>query len=301
MSWFSPLKGKYPSLSVLDKSAPVAADSAPIVRGSVIVLLDTGEFTLATDALAEDDKARVYIALNGSDDSQTGFAGTVGFGNASGIPTSPLNGTPTRPLGVFRTGGQAVVTGISVMEPLEYQTDQFATAIASSPAPVYTDGAYLSFGEGIVDADDGNGTVGGLIVPHIEGKAVIGRVSVTPATRYINSAPAAGSHGRRQGANVRVIGVDSMWVPRGSVGPQGPAGEAVKVSVTFDSEADTPVDPVILQISAGGNYTLPDDPVNGAKTFDGWYTATGGTGTQVTAATPLTNAMAHTLYAKWSA
>jgi len=69
-------------------------------------------------------------------------------------------------------------------------------------------------------------------------------------------------------------------------------------TVTYDSQGGTSVSP--QQVVSGGTVgTLPADPTRTGYTFNGWYTGTGGTGTQFTASTTVTGNI--TVYAKWTA
>ncbi|MEX1308539.1 MAG: InlB B-repeat-containing protein [Eubacteriales bacterium] len=81
------------------------------------------------------------------------------------------------------------------------------------------------------------------------------------------------------------------------------------VSVAFDANGGT-VSPTSQSKQYGSTYgkasdgitddTLPT-PTKTGYTFDSWWTGAGGTGTQVTNATTVTNLSGHTLYAKWTA
>lgn len=54
-----------------------------------------------------------------------------------------------------------------------------------------------------------------------------------------------------------------------------------------------------LNLTYGGKYTGLTDPTRAGYAFTGWYTAASG-GSRVTADTAVTNANAHTLYARWN-
>jgi len=71
-------------------------------------------------------------------------------------------------------------------------------------------------------------------------------------------------------------------------------------TVTFDAEGGTAPNPATKSVTFGAPYGALATTTRTAKTFGGWWTGAGGTGTQVTAATLVTNAAHHTLYAKWN-
>jgi len=70
-------------------------------------------------------------------------------------------------------------------------------------------------------------------------------------------------------------------------------------TVTYDSQGGSAVDAQHVTLPATTVGTLPTAPTKTNYTFDGWYTATSGGGTQFTAST--TVAASLTVYAKWTA
>lgn len=177
MSWFSPLKGAYPSLSQIDKTLSVGSSETGIVRGSLIYVDVSGTtpvFRLAAAAQATDVTAYLYFTLVGQDDFQAGMAGTIGQGPA---------------------GGAARITGLACSQPLEFQTDQF-----------YAGAEYVGDTLLTVGAD-------GLLVPATTGDNVVAQVTAVPFERWINDAVAVA--GRRTGALVEVINARTLWIPGG--------------------------------------------------------------------------------------
>lgn len=179
--WFNVIKGAYPSLQQLDKTLPVAGTG--IVRGSLIYVNNNGRFALADVAQANDESAYIYISLNDQTGLTEGMAGGIGqgTGNVANYPLNPGN----------ITAAAAVVTGIGVGQPFEFETDQFT----GNPAV----GALLTVG------------ANGKLVEWTEGKNVVGQVTKAAATRWANSATAVA--GFRTGANVSVLTVRSLWIP----------------------------------------------------------------------------------------
>ena len=84
------------------------------------------------------------------------------------------------------------------------------------------------------------------------------------------------------------------------------AGNTYTVSFNADSGSVTPDTQNKLfgstygKAADGTDAALPT-PAKEGYTFDGWWTGAGGTGTEVTNATPVTTATDHTLHAKWTA
>jgi uncharacterized repeat protein (TIGR02543 family) len=73
-------------------------------------------------------------------------------------------------------------------------------------------------------------------------------------------------------------------------------------TVTFDSQGGTVPDPASKGVTFGAAYgTLATTTREEGYTFAGWWTGAGGTGKELTAATLVTTADNHTLYAKWTA
>lgn len=237
MAWFSPLKGKYPGLTVLDKSAPVAFGSTgEIVRGSVMNITEDGEFKLALSTDNDADSGTAYFALTGAEDFQGGMAGSVGqdaggrytaadeIAEATNVEGTYMRNTDGSPMfaGIDMGVGVATVTGISVGEPLEFQTDQFDS---SQVAGTYKVGTLLTWGTGLVDNDNVPAREG-ILVPYdpLTGGNIIARVTVPPKVRYINNAPVHTAHGRRTGALVTVLGAETYHGVVGPTGATGPAG-----------------------------------------------------------------------------
>jgi uncharacterized repeat protein (TIGR02543 family) len=71
-------------------------------------------------------------------------------------------------------------------------------------------------------------------------------------------------------------------------------------TVTFDAQGGTAPNPASKIVSVGSTYGVLATTTRTGYTFTGWWTGAGGTGTEVTAATVVTNASNHTLYAKWA-
>ncbi|MBU1412391.1 InlB B-repeat-containing protein, partial [Myxococcota bacterium] len=72
------------------------------------------------------------------------------------------------------------------------------------------------------------------------------------------------------------------------------------VTVTFDAEGGAAPNPATKTVTFAAAYGTLATTTRSGKTFAGWWTGAGGTGTEVTAATIVTNAANHTLYAKWN-
>ena len=77
--------------------------------------------------------------------------------------------------------------------------------------------------------------------------------------------------------------------------------EAFPIStVTFDAQGGS-VFPAGSEVVYSEAYGALPVPFNPRHVFKGWWTASGGTGQQVTEDTPVTETVNHTLYAKWEA
>jgi uncharacterized repeat protein (TIGR02543 family) len=70
--------------------------------------------------------------------------------------------------------------------------------------------------------------------------------------------------------------------------------------VVFNAGAGT-VSPAAKPVTLNEPYCTLPVPSRSGHSFNGWWTAAGGTGTEVTANTLMTTASNHTLYAKWTA
>lgn len=189
--WFNVLQGAYPSLQQINKTLPVATDTATaIVRGTVMKIDASGAapvFTACIDADATDVTAYPYFCLVPQDDFVAGMAGTLGQGSAlSGTFTDPSYPSGTNVAGV------AKVTGLAVGMPMEFETDQYATA-------EYTVGQLLTVADG------------GVLAAHTSGDNCVAIVTKALATKWVNSAWAV--TGRRSGANVSILTAQTMWVP----------------------------------------------------------------------------------------
>ena len=72
----------------------------------------------------------------------------------------------------------------------------------------------------------------------------------------------------------------------------------VMVTVTFDANGGTPASEKVSQ-TLYEKYLIPSAPTRAGYRCTGWFTAKTG-GTEVTSATTVSNAKAHTLYAQWA-
>lgn len=172
MGWFNVLKGAYPSLQQIDKTLPVAARQTGIVRGSCLFMVSATEFGLAGAAQATDETAYIYFCLVGQDDLVAGMAGTKGQGAPNGV---------------------AVITGLAVGMPMEFETSEFDSTAQ------YTVGQLLTVG------------ANGKLVDHTSGDNVVAQVTKVAATRWVNDAIAV--TGFRTGANMTILAARTMWVP----------------------------------------------------------------------------------------
>jgi len=71
------------------------------------------------------------------------------------------------------------------------------------------------------------------------------------------------------------------------------------VTVFFDEQVGT-VETGSTAVTSGAAYGVLPTPIREDYTFGGWWTATNGTGFEVTASTVVTATSNHTLYAKWT-
>jgi uncharacterized repeat protein (TIGR02543 family) len=71
-------------------------------------------------------------------------------------------------------------------------------------------------------------------------------------------------------------------------------------TVTFDAQGGTAAVPASTTVTNGLTYGTLATTTRAGYTFGGWWTGTGGTGTQVTSGTTVTITAAQTLYAKWT-
>jgi uncharacterized repeat protein (TIGR02543 family) len=72
-------------------------------------------------------------------------------------------------------------------------------------------------------------------------------------------------------------------------------------TVTFDAQGGSTPVPASTSVTYGSTYGTLATTTRAGYTFGGWWTGTGGTGTQVLSTTPVTITSAQTLYAKWTA
>lgn len=172
MAYFNVLKGAYPSLQQIDKTLPVKSGETGIVRGSCIYADTNNQWVLATSAVDANTAAFIYFALMGQSDKAAGMAGTVGQGVS---------------------GGVARVTGIACGQPFEFETDQY------NPAVSYAVGDLLRPGDS------------GYVTTHATGKNVIGQVTKTVASKWVNNAIAV--TGWRTGAYSNILTARSLWIP----------------------------------------------------------------------------------------
>jgi uncharacterized repeat protein (TIGR02543 family) len=71
-------------------------------------------------------------------------------------------------------------------------------------------------------------------------------------------------------------------------------------TVTFDAQGGTTPVPLSATVTNGLTYSSLAATTRAGYTFAGWWTGTGGTGTEVTSGTTVTISAAQTLYAKWT-
>ncbi len=74
---------------------------------------------------------------------------------------------------------------------------------------------------------------------------------------------------------------------------------ALTATVTFDAQGGT-VNPASSTVTNSLAYGALPTPARNGYTFGGWWTGSGGSGTQVNSATTVTITAAQTLYAKWT-
>jgi uncharacterized repeat protein (TIGR02543 family) len=70
-------------------------------------------------------------------------------------------------------------------------------------------------------------------------------------------------------------------------------------TITFDAQGGTGPDPATKVVTYGQEYGVLASTTREGQVFDGWWTGTDGSGSQVTASTVFTGAIDRTLYAKW--
>jgi hypothetical protein len=177
MSWFSVLKGAYPSLQQIDKTLPVASGTTGIVRGSLIYE-SNGTWLLATATQVATVTAYIHFALMAQTDLTAGMAGSVGAGAPNTIAYPAV----------------AKVTGLAVGMPMEFETSEFVKTA------VYTVGQLLAVANG------------GKLTAHNSGNNCIAQVTKASRVRWVNDAIAV--TGYRTGANVDVLTARTLWIPK---------------------------------------------------------------------------------------
>ena len=218
--WFSPLKGAHLTLGQLDKTLPVDGAGAngknkTIQRGMFMFITTGGvkgeagkpSFQLYTSAEAKKPNAVPYIALMGYDDYQAGMAGNIGqavqkvdgadeFGVAPDTDQAAfLNKTYTKD-SQHCIGPR--ITGISVLQPAEYQTTAFdkdaETWYVGQPLTINDDGVLTPF-----DADDASN--------------IVGYVTEIPTRRWVNNLGVEAPNARISGGYVKAISFSTAWIP----------------------------------------------------------------------------------------
>lgn len=209
--WFSPLKGAHLTLGQIDKTLPVDISqdaNKKIERGTFVYIgngtgtSDVPQFKIYTATQNTLPNAVPYIALMGVYDFQAGMAGDVGQApvalNSDGteVTTGATKGTAfTAPT---LKGAQGVsgpcITAISVLQAGEYQTSAYSGDITYVGEPL------------TVGAD-------GKLVKWETGKNIVGYVTATPKTRWVNDLGASVNGARISGGNVSVIEFSTAWIP----------------------------------------------------------------------------------------
>ena len=184
------LKGSYPSLQQIDKTLDVGAESAAIVRGSVMKVDASGTVPVFVAQMASDSKdasAFPFFCLMPDTELTAGMAGTAGQGVAPGTYVDPASSSGVSVAGVAR------VTGLSVGMNAEFETDMFVDA-------EYTVGELLTVGDY------------GKLASHGAGDNVVAQVTTAVRAKWVNNAWAV--VGRRTGANVNVLTARMVWMPK---------------------------------------------------------------------------------------
>jgi hypothetical protein len=213
--WFSPLKGAHLTLGQLDKTLPVdisAGDNKKIERGTFVYIAngtgttDVPQFKIYTAEQATKANAVPYIALMGVYDFQAGMAGNVGQApvalNSDGTQVTVGTAATDDALKFIDkptlAGAQAVsgprITAISIVQAGEYQTSAYT-------------GTGFYVGQPL--------TVGaeGKLVAWETGKHIVGYVTATPKTRWVNDLGASVQGARISGGNASVIEFSTAWIP----------------------------------------------------------------------------------------
>ena len=183
--WFSPIKGAYPGMGQEDKTAPVKASDIANVKRGIVLKYAAGVFEIPSTATAGDD---LYFALQSGDDTQAEFAGSTWYlpGGVNGPAADLAQSKILRDVAKNGNRGPSV-TGLSVYQSGEFQTDNFTGDLAL--------GAKLTFG------------AGGVLKEASGSDFVIGIVTAAPFDRYLNDKALITSGGieRNQGAMGKVI------------------------------------------------------------------------------------------------
>lgn len=105
------------------------------------------------------------------------------------------------------------------------------------------------------------------------------------------------------------------WTSTGGTGTQITSGTTVTITsaqtlyaywtpitstVTFDAQGGTTPNPTSKIVTYASTYGTLATTTRAGYTFAGWWTSTGGTGTQITSATTVTITASQTLYANWT-
>jgi hypothetical protein len=244
------LKGAHLTLGQLDKTLPVetGGENNPndkIERGSFMYISTGGtntgaaRFKLYDGAAAKLPNAVPYIALMGVKDFQAGMAGNIGQApeadgiekgtKATGDALTFLDVTNVENAQPF-TGPR--ITGISVVQPAEYQTTAFETKIGSTVISYYV-------GQPLTISNNGK------LTPFEDGCNIVGYVTAIPKTRWINNLGASADGARISGGNASVIEFSTAWIPCAAKasGDDANIGSALSVkgaSVKADVKAPAP-------------------------------------------------------------
>lgn len=188
MGWFSPLKGRYPSLGQIDKTVPVKDGSINSVkRGTILALVADASSPDGVWKVAGRQDMSLYVSLQDYVDPTAGFAGTA-FDPKGGVPR---------------------ITGICLSQKAEYQSSVFDRSVK------YSIGDELT-------ADNG------IITKAAEGDHVFGVVTHTPFRRWVNNAIAVPNNGQdprlaiRTGSSLFVLG---FTVIKNSAAPGQSSGD----------------------------------------------------------------------------
>lgn len=221
--WFSPLKGAHLTLGQLDKTLPVdksVAANMKIERGSFVYInaFDgtskiSPRFALYTAAQAAKPNAVPYIALMGINDFQAGMAGNIGqapetdgidkeYTAATGANLTFINrdGVASNPTYFGEQAGieGPRITGISLLQPAEYQT----TAFDKAQKDAYYVGQPLTIADGKLAPYDASNPTN-----------IVGYVTAVPFVRWINDLGASKDGARISGGNAMVIEFSTAWIP----------------------------------------------------------------------------------------